>query len=54
MVGTCLKFPELYQWLLHFGGAILNIGKTQGATVVFYKYAEDTEYWQGKKVEDVP
>lgn len=54
MVTTCLKSPELYQWLLRFGGTILNIGKTQGASAVFHKYAEDTEYWKDKKIEDVP
>lgn len=54
MVATCLKAPELYQWHLRFGGTILNIGKTQGATVVFQKYAEDVEYWKEKKVEKMP
>lgn len=28
MIGTCLKSPELYQWLLRFRGTILNIEKT--------------------------
>lgn len=54
MVTTCLKSPELYQWLLRFGEIILNIGKTKGATAVFEKYAEDTEYWKNKKIDEVP
>lgn len=54
MVATCLKSPELYEWLLRFGATILNIGKTLGAIAVFSKYAEDVEYWKGKNVEDVP
>lgn len=49
MVATCLKSLELYQWLLRFGGTILNIGKTQGATYVFEKHANDVEYWKNKK-----
>lgn len=44
MVATCLKAPELYQWLLRFRGTILNIGRTQGATAVFQKYAKNVEY----------
>lgn len=54
MVTTCLKSPELYQWLLRFGRIILNIGKTKGATAVFEKYAEGTEYWKNKKIEKMP
>lgn len=50
MVTTCLKSPELYQWLLRFGGTILNIGKTKGATAMFEKYTEDIEYWKNKKI----
>lgn len=54
IVTTCLKSPELYQWLLRFGWTILNIGKTKGTTAVFDKYAGDTEYWKDKKIEEVP
>lgn len=54
MVTTYLKSLEIYQLLLRFGGTILNIRKTKGATTVFEKYEEDTEYWKNKKIEEVP
>lgn len=43
MVTTCLKSPELYQWVLRFGGTILNIKKTKGVTAMFEKYGDDIE-----------
>lgn len=53
-MATCLKSPELYQWLLRFAGLILNIRLTREATAVFEKYAGDKEYWKDKKIQDIP
>lgn len=53
MVVTCLKAPELYQWLLRFARSILNIGRTREASSVFDKYVKDKEYWKDKKIEDI-
>lgn len=52
--GNLLKVTGVVSVAIEVWGNILNIGKTKGIIAVFENYADDVDYWKGKKVKDVP
>lgn len=40
---TCLRSPEVYEWLLEFSGVLINIGYSTGVKAVYATNLEDKD-----------
>lgn len=43
MTRTCLKSPEVYDWLLNFAGVMINIGYLIGVKIVYTTHLNDLD-----------